>query len=544
MLTEVRTEREEQDAALEAPEGKDIRGQLRLALRQAAQTRSILHEDDSTDAYSSRTKGPAPGTQHQPPAYEASSPTIPGPSEEGESSTSPFAAGFSSLTESFKAFAAGFKPKPDPFVVALCEATRRGDVQQMNGFIAQEANINGRNDDGHTPLTCAVLANQMEAVQFLISSGADHTSWDKSKMPPLFLAASIGNIDIARFLLQKGGKLNERNWSGQPFFADVCAGEHMAGIRFLLENGANANTTNISGRHVIVPPVKSGNVELVRMLLAFGANSNAKDISGNHILALAANTENWDMIKLLLDRGANANGKTVNGITVFVDLVNKKRYAMARELLERGADADARDLYGQRVLVTVIKNSDMPQAEKVDLVRALLIHGASPDASDTTYNSPAICHAMDLGNNEIVALLLRHNAKANKKMRSGETLLLSAIEQGRTEQAKLLLEHGADPNATDKKGRTPLLQAIVKRDLELIASLKQHGADLNLVGCITPADLAACANRPEIFSLLGLAVPAPSPVVAPQAGPATGRSSGPVRPSSPPPNYNAVTGKM
>ena len=179
--------------------------------------------------------------------------------------------------------------------------------------------------------------------------------------------------------------------------------------------------------------------------------------------------------------------------------------------------------------------------DKIDLVRALLMQGADKDATDNTWHMPAICHAMELGNTEILGLLLRHNAKTKKKMRSGETLLLWAIDRGKTEQAKMLLNHAADPNAPDKKGRTPLMQAIVRQDLELIASLKQHGADINLGGLISPADLAGWVGRPEIFGLLGLAVP---PAPSPQTGPATAGSSRPDRASSPPPNYNAVTGKI
>ncbi|CAM1511832.1 Fc.00g093450.m01.CDS01 [Cosmosporella sp. VM-42] len=517
--------RAEQDTGLDASEGQDILQRAESASQRATQVREILQDGNSTGTIASSSKGPFPGDVEPPPYEPAISPS----GSCGESSSSPFAKSLSSLTQSFKAFASGFKAKPDPLVTAFCQAALRGEVQQMSGFLAQGTNINGRNEEGNTPLSCAILANQTEAIRFLLGAGADFNSWDWSKMPPLFLAASVGNIQVAQILLEKGAKINEKSWSGQPFFADVVAGENLGGIAFLLENGVDANTTASSGRPVIVQPVKKGNIELVKLLLKHGANVNSNDISGNSLLALAANQDNLQMARLLLNEGANPNSRTITGTTVFADQVSKRRLDFALELLERGADGDCRDIYGQKIIVTVIKDSKISDLDKIRFIRPLLAKGADANATDITWHVPALCHAMELNNSELVELLLTHKAKTKKKMSSGETLLLYAIDKGRTEQARLLLQYGALPNEADKKGRTPLLQAIAKQNLELIRILRRYGADTSLGGAISPAELAASLGRPEIFEHLGLTPPStltPGPAI---------QNHTPDRPESPPP---------
>src|SRR5690349_11935731 len=72
----------------------------------------------------------------------------------------------------FKALTSSLRSKPDPLVSALCHAASRGDEQQILAFISQGINIHGRNEDGNTPLKCAMLQDQAGAAVILISAGA------------------------------------------------------------------------------------------------------------------------------------------------------------------------------------------------------------------------------------------------------------------------------------------------------------------------------------------------------------------------------------
>jgi ankyrin repeat protein len=425
----------------------------------------------------------------------------------------------------------GLWAKPDPLSTALCQAALRGDVQQMSGLLAQGANINGRNGEGNSPLNCAILANQEDAVRFLLGSGADVNSKDM-KIPPVFLAASVGSIGVAKMLIAQGTwNANAASWTGQAYFVDVCNSENIEGIELLLENGAKANTTNQTGRPVLAQAVKKGNIELVRLLLKYGANPDTSDLSGNSLLSIAASQDRMDMMKLLLESGTNASSKNLSGLSVLADAIAKRKLDMAQLLVDHGANASAKDLVGHPILVLALRDSKLSQNDKIRAVKMLLDHGASPNVSDGTWGVAAICFAMETGITDLVRMMLQAGSNTKKKMNSGETLLLYAIDHGRRDQAKLLLEAGADPNVADKKGRTPLMQAISRRDTELIKLLKANGADMNVGGCISPAELAQSMGDLEILQLLGF-------------GSTPSQRGSTARPHSPPPGYETAMGKV
>lgn len=367
------------------------------------------------------------------------------------------------LSRSFKALTSGLRPKPEPLVCALCEAATRDDVGQIKGLLAQGANIKGSNEDGHTPLYCAIVANNVDSTRILLESGADPkksgSRW--SSIPPLFLAASVGSIDVAKEFLRYNDNLNAKTITGQPYFADVVAKQNIEGVRFLIENGADANTTDISGHPVLVTAVKLSNVGLARLLLEKGASLETKDSSGSALLTLAASKENPDieMIELLLTHGASPNAIGMTGSPILAEAVSKKWPNFAKMLLNIGANGDVKDLTGQPVLIHVIMDMQLNDELKLELVRLLLRNGASSNAVDKTRNIPALSHALELDNTDLVRALLEHGAKTMPAMSSRHPPLLHAIDRDNLDQTNLLLAYGADPKQADKNGRTAFMAA-------------------------------------------------------------------------------------
>lgn len=509
-----------QDSQLNSFRAQELIQQAASTSQATSQTNSILL-DDSTPQTNDPTLKNLPHRpknqglpQDEPPPYAPTDPSssnsqyVPTPpqSEAGPSTApQPQSSGFS-FGKTLKAFAQSFMPKPDPFVNALCQAVTNGDIQQITGLLSQGINIDGRGEEGNTPLQCAIIANQEEAADVLLSAGANYTSsggWGPS-MPPMFQAAAAGRIGIAKLIMNKGVKATEESMVGQPYFVDVVSSNNLEGVRFLLDYGAKPNSANISGRPVIIQAVKQGNVELVNLLIKFGAKVNASDITGSGILAVASEKDDLRMVQTLLDHGAKPDGTTVYGVTVLVDAITRRRLDLARLLLDNGAKGKKDDVSGQPIILFVIKDSKIKAEDKVDLVRRLLENGANPNAKDSTWDTPALCFALDSGIPELVELLLEHGAKTKAKTSSGEPVLIYAVDKGKMAEARMLLEHGADANGANKQGKTPLMQAVIKQDLELIKLLMEHGADVNAVGSVSIASFAGALRRPDILDLLGL----------------------------------------
>ncbi|KAB5549549.1 ankyrin repeat-containing domain protein [Coniochaeta sp. 2T2.1] len=433
-----------------------------------------------------------------PPPFDSLSPDTSSP----KTAKSPLAKGFSSLTNSLKAMAAGMRPRPEPFVTALCQAATHGHIQQIKGLIDQGANINGRNEDGNTALICAILSNQPKTAIYLLELGADKSVRSNSgkRRPPLYHALDVNDLSIAQYLLDHGAIVNEKNIVGQSYFIDVVQSEKLDLIKLLLRYGADVNAREITGRPIIVYAVNKGNMELVRLLLGHGADANARDISGHAILAAASNKCHPELVQLLLASGADPNTRTITGTPVLVDAVQRGRADIAKFFLTAGANANEKDLMGTSILLSTVRSDKLSDSDKDSLVRLLLAHGASANVTDS-WGLTGLAHATAGDNLDLIRVFLAHGADPNQLIH-GDTLLVNAIDKRNWDQARLLIEHGANPNKADKLGRTPLLVAMQKQNVDIVNLLIERGADVNQTGAVTPVGFARVWGDDEILRTL------------------------------------------
>ena len=97
---------------------------------------------------------------------------------------------------------------------------------------------------------------------------------------------------------------------------------------------------------------------------------------------------------------------------------------------------------------------------------------------------PPLIYAVQLGNKDMVALLIKHGADPNQKpeksaIAGDDTPLIAAIEKSDPEIVTMLLQAGADLKATGTFGRTPLESACSKNAVAIMEILISRGADVN-----------------------------------------------------------------
>ncbi len=110
----------------------------------------------------------------------------------------------------------------------------------------------------------------------------------------------------------------------------------------------------------------------------------------------------------------------------------------------------------------------------VDLMTVLLGRGADVDGAGS--NQSPLHHAVLLGEQTAVKLLLDHEANINAMPQNGLTPLHYAIIRQNEQIAALLLTEGADVGRKDKSGRTPMDWAVEKGFDDLVDLLVKHGA--------------------------------------------------------------------
>ena len=117
------------------------------------------------------------------------------------------------------------------------------------------------------------------------------------------------------------------------------------------------------------------------------------------------------------------------------------------------------------------------QDNDIEEVRSLLVRGTNPN---TTFSDvPALNSAVELGNPDIVAILLEFGAWTHTTDSLGSTALLIAADLGRDRSARILIDAGSDPNAVNRQGITPLMAAVRSGHLPIVEILLAAGADPN-----------------------------------------------------------------
>jgi ankyrin repeat protein len=436
----------------------------------------------------------------------------------------------------FKALKSGFRSKPDPLVSTLCHAAMLGDEPQVSGLVSQGANIHGRNEDGNTPIKCAILHDQAGTARLLLSMGAG-----TNKLPPLFKAASVGSLNVAKMLLDTGEDVNGVSKSGELCFVEVVNKGNVAGVRFLLENGARADASTLAGGSVLAQAIKKDQVDIVHALLEHGADVNSLDIHGNSVLNIAIQTGNTKLVELLLKKGAQTKPSTILCTTILEYTINKKRLDILRQLIAAGVDLGLTDAQNQPILIRVIRNPLLNKNDKLQVLQMLMDNSADPDATDITFGLPAICHAVETASPEIVEELLIRGAQTKVRMLGGQTMITYSIDVNHRNHVKTLLSHGVDVNEVDGLNRTPLMLAILRLDFNMAKLFMDHGADPMAGVNESAINFIKALKRRDFLEILGLTGEPRMPRVVGSAGGTS--TAGAHAPDVPPPSYEIATGK-
>lgn len=111
-----------------------------------------------------------------------------------------------------------------------------------------------------------------------------------------------------------------------------------------------------------------------------------------------------------------------------------------------------------------------------DKVRQLVGGGDGNPNQVDDQSRTGLHYAAISGNLQIIAILVKADAKLNVPDNLGDTPLHLAADQNQTEAAKLLLDVGAEVDPQNKDGLTPLMIAANRGNLELVQALLAKGA--------------------------------------------------------------------
>lgn len=413
-------------------------------------------------------------------------------------------------------------------------AIRTGNRQLIDLLLDYGAKVKPTNVVSLCPLQAAVTQQLPEIVELLIALGADVNSDDSYA---LMIASYVGNIDIARILLDHGARIT-RPCNGTPLLTALRAG-HNDIVALLLERGADVNERQ-SGSSVLAYAIQHASLENIEMLLDYGADVNDKTVAKDQtMLMMAIHNKREEIAELFVHRGADVNCR-IPGVVYHTALTYAIRHdneRLVRFLVSHGADPNIVNDAGYTALILASEHMHTSS------MKALLECGADPDIQIHIHGHTALIRAIDRKHGASVKVLLEHGADPNIRLYLHKhtalmvaiqydlkeiadmlikktdltlraspdgTALLYAIQLDRPGMVELLLQHGNDPNDRyiSKKKHTALMRAVTFKNRHITEILVRYGADPN-IQCENEGDTAlmlaaSLGNRECVEILLGI----------------------------------------
>lgn len=211
-----------------------------------------------------------------------------------------------------------------------------------------------------TVLHCAVQANSVECVKYLLYIGIDPNTLDTNGNTPLHLAAEKGYTECLKLLLAESNKtinlkskfkqstalhmaaengytecvqillhsgsshsiVNDKNQTALHLAAKAQCAES---VEILLELGAEVNALDMDNRTALHSAVCKAflSFHVVEVLVKWGANVNIQDRYGYAPLHIAALNELSQCVDFLIIKGADISFRTVGGMSA-LSIINRK----------------------------------------------------------------------------------------------------------------------------------------------------------------------------------------------------------------------------
>ncbi|XP_063352388.1 kinase D-interacting substrate of 220 kDa B isoform X6 [Pelmatolapia mariae] len=349
------------------------------------------------------------------------------------------------------------------------------NLSALKAHLDRFKEVDGRSDNGQTPLMLAAEQGSLEIVQELIRRGANVNLDDVDCWSALISAAKEGHVEVVKELLENSAYIEHRDMGGWTALTWAAYKGRVEVAKLLLEHGANPNTT---GQQYSVYPIiwaaGRGHADIVKLLLQNGAKVNCSDKYGTTPLIWAARKGHFDCVMHLLENGADVDQEGANSMTALIVAVRGGYTEVVKELLKRNPNVNMTDKDGNTALMIAAKEG------YTEIVQDLLDAGTYVNIPDRSGDTVLI-GAVRGGHVEIVRALLHKYADIDIRGQENKTALYWAVEKGNATMVRDILQCNPDTETCTKDGETPLIKATKMRNIEIVELLLDKGAKVSAV---------------------------------------------------------------
>ncbi|RFU75243.1 hypothetical protein TARUN_6985 [Trichoderma arundinaceum] len=409
----------------------------------------------------------------------------------------------------------------------LMAAALSGKPAMVEHVLQWVVDVNARDDGGRTALMLCLTSDRLMSsknqeekenvygvVETLLLKGSDPNLSEYYGITPLHVVSVRGRLDLAQLLLRFNALVNVTDsWGFSPLERAYSTGNRQL-VELLILAGADVGAWMLGGEPPLARCIFDGNLDMFKAFLPY-ANINQATMRGFAPIHLASDgADRIEFLRLLLARP----DLHLNAVSSLTDRFQVKRttaigfaisscnYTALEWLLEAGAYP------GMLPMVSVPPLHDAVIVQDTSMVELLLLYGAPVNEFKRNwFPFTALGHAVDLGLEDIVKVLLQNGADASTEEGYGVMALIeTAVTRGAPipNIVKLLLEsrHPPDVNYRRDNDDHCVMCAVDQGDSETISILLEHGADIGKYlepgESLSPFHQAARKGHVEICDIL------------------------------------------
>ena len=330
-------------------------------------------------------------------------------------------------------------------------------------------------------LMTAVKQYRFQNVEFLLDEGADVNYKDNKGHTPLHLTVICGTIDCCLSLIIAGADVNIAANNGEtPLIKAALLGK-VPQVEYLLDNGADVNVVDSNGRNALFYAAEQGNIGILTLLLKARADVKAVDSREKQCSLLIVACKGHDKYVGNLSHPATYSYQMVRNVddqNALQAASRSNHESCLNLLLEAGADVNIID-HGHQALTTAASYGHSK------CVNLLLEAGADVNFCPE-FGETALCSTAGRGDVASARRLIQKGADVNQlHLKNGHSALSAAAYKKSIECVKLLLQAGAHLGIT-RVDRHPFYSVncinrlwSIKVNCEIIILLQVAGEKIN-----------------------------------------------------------------
>ena len=343
------------------------------------------------------------------------------------------------------------------------------NMDRINFYIKQDG-LETIDHSGATPLFSAIATGDIKLVKLFVDQGANVNHISDYRWTPYMLATDIGNMSILKYLFGSGEirNIDYTNSNGETAYMRAAMNGHTAIMQYLTKN-ANVKTglKQSRGYNELILAINNNEAPTVKYIMKnYPTLINEPDNEGLTPVTHAFVLGNEDVVDLFVaNKEVNYNLKDkIDGSTTFLSTVVTSNPKLLKILLKK----------------------------KVVDIQSPTLKGETP-----------LMRAINLGNEEVIKVLLDSGANIAVKNKKGQDALDYAKNQKDYDIMKLVERYSTDPKLlakselfrSERKLDVVAIKAKAKLEDSARTAKKKAEADKKAEKAKKEADKKAAKNK-------------------------------------------------